>query len=79
MNNKKVGVDQRTHAFEFVLEISHMLALSDSKVEIRIFGLEHLVGRVGSSNGKDGGRPISSLGVSDFLNQGHFVFSWDLV
>ena len=45
-----------------------MLALSDAKVKIRILGLEHLVGGVGSANGKDGGRAIGSLGVSDFLN-----------
>jgi len=74
MNNKKIGVDGHTHAFEFLLEISHMVALGDVKVEIRILGLEHLVGRVGSSNCEDGGGSIGSLGVSDFLNQGHSVF-----
>jgi len=49
-----------------------MLALCDAKVEIGIFGLEHLVGRVGSSDCEDGGGTIGSLGISDFLNQGHF-------
>lgn len=68
----------RTHALEFLFELSHVVAVGDTKVVVGVVSLKDAVGRSGGANGKDGCWTLGSLGLSDYLNgSGHFdQFGW---
>ncbi|OIT18704.1 chalcone synthase 2 [Nicotiana attenuata] len=49
-----------------------MLAISDSKIIIRISALINTVRRSGCADGHDGGRSLSTLCPSNLLDGDHF-------
>ena len=63
-----------THALEFFLEISEMLALGDAEVVIGIVSLVHCIRWCGCANGKHGGRTLGPLSLADLFDR-HVVGS----
>ena len=57
---------QLTHALELLFQFSHMLAVGDAEVVIRIVSLVDTVGWSGRADGQNRGWTLSSLGLSDF-------------
>ena len=60
-----------THALEFFLEISEVLALGDAEVVIGIVSLVHSIRRCGGADGKHGGRTLGLLSLADLFDQLH--------
>lgn len=59
-----------THAFELVLEVSHVIAVGYAEVVVRIIRLWDEVGRSGGADGEHGGRTLRPLRLSDFMDGG---------
>lgn len=70
---EKLEEEDLTHALELLLELRLVLAVGDPKVVIRICALVHCVGGSGRSDGHDGGRALSPLGLPDGFNVHHFT------
>ena len=62
-----------THAFELVLELSHVIAVGEAEVVVRIISLRDAVGGSGSADGEHGGRTLGPLRLSDFVYRGHII------
>lgn len=65
-----MGIYALTHALEFLLQISLVLAIGNPKVVIGILSLVNAVSRSGRPDGQDRRRALCPLGLSEFLH-GH--------
>lgn len=63
-----------THALELFFEISHVFAVGNAEVVVRVIGLGDAVGRRGGAEGQDGGGSMGTLSVADFLHGHHFYW-----
>lgn len=62
---------QLTDTLEFLLEVYQVLAVVDTKVEVREAALVHGIRRVCLADGHDGRQAISFLGLLDGLEARH--------
>jgi len=60
-----------THALELFFELSHVLAVGDAEVIVRIGTLIDAVGRSGGANSHDSGRAFCTLCLTDLFNTHH--------
>lgn len=61
-----------THALKFLLKLSHMFTISDSKIIIRISALINTVRRSRRAYGHDSSWSLCTLRPSNLLNGDHF-------
>lgn len=61
-----------THALKSLFEFKHMVAISDTKIIVRVGALVDAIGRSSGSNGHDGGHTLGTLCLPHLLDDDHF-------
>lgn len=60
-----------TQELELLFEISHVLAVGDPEVIVRIISLDDTIGRRCRADGEDGRQALGSLSLSNLLHGYH--------